>query len=237
MAVIKGEGKVTILFGERSVTSGAITHQTYLARPDLAGEWPTLVVVPGAWGVTSSVKDLARRIARRGVAAIAVDLYRQSQPSRRAEAAEAEVAFDAIPVAHARRVLSDIVSFIVNPAGFWSNAEHGFGILGLGSGGGIATETAVDSGAALVLAASLPVAALARVTAPILGLLGKDDEVVSLEDVAAARADAPHAEWVLYEGVGHDFLDDYLEGFDDQAHQDAVERIVEFCEKHLPPAT
>ncbi len=234
MAVIKGEGKVTILFGVRSVTSGAITHETYLARPDLAGEWPTLIVVPGAWGLTSSVKDLARRVARRGVAAIVVDLYRQSQPSRRASAAEAEAAFAAVSVAHARRVLLDIVTFIVNPAGFWSNAERGFGILGLGSGGGPATGVAVDPGAALVLAASLPVADLSRVTAPILGLLGKDDEVVSLEDVATARAEAPHAEWVLYDGVGHDFLDDYLEGFDEQAHRDAVGRIVEFCEKHLP---
>lgn len=235
MSVLKGEGNVPILFGMKSVSAGAITHGTYLARPDLTGEWPTLVIVPPAWGVTSAVADLARRMARRGIAAIVVDLYRGNHPARTVTVDEAEAAFAEIPVSRARRDLSDIADFIANRAGFWSNAEQGFGILGLGSGGVAAAEAALDSGAALVLvASSLPTETLAQISTPILGIFGKDDEVSSIDAVMEARSAAPHAEWVLYEGVGHDFLDDYLDGFDAEAHQNAVERIAAFCEKHLP---
>ena len=39
MSVLKGEGKVPILFGTTSVARGPLTHTAYLARPDLAGEW------------------------------------------------------------------------------------------------------------------------------------------------------------------------------------------------------
>ncbi len=80
----------------------------------------------------------------------------------------------------------------------------------------------------------MPADRLARVTGPILGLYGKEDPLVPVDDIMAVRARVPHAEWALYENVGHDFLDDYLEDFDAEAHKDAVERIAAFCEKHLP---
>jgi dienelactone hydrolase len=235
MSVLKGEGKVPILFGMKSVTAGAITHQAYLARPDLAGEWPTLLVVPSAWGVTSSMKDLARRLARRGVACVVVDLYRGDPPARRAEPETAEAALGAIAEGRARRDLDDVVRYVTNRAGFWSSAESGLGIMGIGAGGTHALGAALATDAVLVLASSLPsVELLENVTAPMLGIAGKDDDTVAIDDVMAARAVVPHAEWVLYDGVGNDFLDDYRSGFDLEAMQDAVERIAEFCEKHLP---
>ena len=234
MSVLKGEGKVPILFGAKSVVSGALTHETYLARPDLTGEWPTVVLVPPAWGLTSSVKDIARRLARHGVAVVAVDLHRGKAPRRATAREEAEAAFEAIPASRVQRLIDDVVDYIVNPAGFWSSAEHGFAVMGMGRGGGHAITAAAAHDAALVLAAaSLEVASLAAVTGPVLGIYGREDEVVPLEVVMEARAAAPHAEWVLYERLGHDFMDDHAEGFDLEAYADAVERIAAFCEKHL----
>lgn len=235
MTVLKGEGKVPILFGTKSVAAGASTLETYLARPDLTGEWPTVVVVPSEWGVTSSIKDLARRIARQGVAAIVVDYYRGDSPPRSADREAVEVATALVPAARVRRLLDGVIDFIENPAGFWSNAEDGLAVFGIGGGGPHAIEAARASDAALILAGSpLPTERLARVTNPILGLYGKEDPLVPLEDIMAARARVPHAEWVLYEHVGHDFLDDYRDDFDSEAQKDAVERIAAFCEKHLP---
>lgn len=235
MTVLKGEGKVPILFGTKSVAAGAATYETYLARPDLTGQWPTVVVVPSEWGMTSSVKDLARRIARHGVAAIVVDFYRGDSPPRSADRKTVEAAMAGLPVSRVRRSLDVVVDFIENPAGFWSNAEYGLGVLGIGGGGPHAIEAARASEAALVLAGSpLPADRLARVTEPILGLYGKEDELVPVDEIMAVRARVPHAEWALYENVGHDFLDDYLDDFDSEAHKDAVERIAAFCEKHLP---
>lgn len=236
MSVLKGEGKVPILFGSKSVVAGPRTHATYLARPDLAGEWPTAVLVPSAWGITSSVKDLARRLARQGVAAVGVDLFRGKQPERSADLSAAERAMSEVPPDRAARDLADIIRFIANPAGFWSNAEDGFAVVGIGSGGHHAVAAADRFDAPLVLAASASLGDVpAGFTAPLLGLYGREDETVSVDEVMAARAALPHAEWVLYDHVGHDFLDDYRPGFDLEAYQDAVERISGFCEKHLPP--
>lgn len=236
MSVIKGEGKFPILFGTMSMAAGAVTRDTYLARPDLSGEWPTVVLIPSEWGMTSSVKDVARRIARHGVAAIVVDIYRGVQPERRAGREAAEAAHLELSPGQVVRDIAGVVRYVQNPAGFWSSAEDGFAVLGMGSGGPPAVATAADFEAALILAASpLPIDGLLDITTPILGLFGRDDEMVPLDAVMATRGELPHSEWVLYDRMGHDFLDDYLDGFDLEVLQDAVERIVGFCEKHLGP--
>ena len=237
MTVLKGEGKVPILFGAKSMSSGPSIHESYLARPDLRGEWPTLVLLPSAWGVTSAVKDLARRLARQGIAVVAVDLYRGGGPDRDASPDEARAAFMSVPESQSRRDVGDIIGFITNPAGFWSNAEEGFGILGIGAAGSLATAAALENDSALILAGAVLVPdALAALAAPILGIFGKADQVVRLHEIKTARARGPQAEWVLYDGVGHDFLDDYLDSFDGAAQQDTVERIASFTERFLPPA-
>lgn len=237
MSVIKGEGRVPILFGTKSVPAGARTHTTYLARPDLVGEWPTVVIVPDAWGITPSTRDVARRLARQGVAALAVDLFRGEPPARSTLEAAAAGAFASVDRARIARDIADVVGYIVNPAGFWSNAEDGFAVLGLGEGGPHAVAAARADHAPLILAgAALDLAELAGTAVPVLGLYGREDELVTVDTVMQARGVIPQAEWVLYEGVGHHFMDDYLAGFDLEAYRDAVERIAGFCEKHLPPA-
>lgn len=240
MSVLKGEGKVPILFGSTTIAAGTQSHHSYLARPDLTGEHPTVLVVPSVWGVTSSVKDLCRRLARWGLAVIAMDPYREVPPER---SAPWDVANEAMSRVSRRRIRSDAtdaVGFVSNPAGYWSSAEHGFGVLGIGGGGPVAVELAATVGdvdALALLYAELDAdttATLAKVSAPILGLYGKSDEVVSAQQRLAARDCAPHAEWVEYEGPGHDFLDDYLDAYDDVAATDAIERLVAFFEKNLP---
>lgn len=240
MSVLKGEGRVPILFATTTIAAGTQNHNAYLARPDLVGEHPTIVVVPSAWGITSSTKDLCRRLSRWGFAAVAADLYRGREPERSATPADARAAFGAVRRGRALADLEDLLQFVSNPAGFWSSAEDGVGILGVGDGGPLAIEMAArwPKTAALALAyGDLGEGAaerLAAVTAPVLGLYGKADEIVDSETIAAARATAPHAEWVLYEGVGHDYLDDYLDAYDHTAATDALERLVGFFEKHLP---
>ena len=241
MTVLKGEGKVPILFGSTSIAVGSKTHRGYLARPDLAGEWPTVIVVPSVWGVTSSVKDLCRRLARRGLAAIAPDFYRGAAPDQRVDRDAALPAAAALSLPQAAADLGDIASYVANPAGFWSSAERGFAVLGIGWGGTLAVEVAVARNADAVglVAAPLDEAVahgLGAFPGGVLGLYGRDDEVVPIDGVLAARAHLPHAEIVVYDAVGHDFVDDLRPAFDEPAAKDAIERLSIFFEKHLPPA-
>ena len=241
MSVLKGEGRVPILFGSTSVAVGSRVHGGYLARPDLGGEWPTIVVVSPAWGVTSSVKDICRRLSRQGFAVIAPDLYGGKSPSRSVDRESAVRAADSLSPAKVDRDLADVVGFVANRAGLWSSAEDGLGVFGIGTGGRAAIRTSVASGAAALALAYAPLdetdqVALRAFAGGLLGLYGRGDEVVPVETVSAVRNAAPHAEMVIYAGVGHDFLDDYGDTYDLEAAADAVERLTGFFEKRLPPA-
>jgi carboxymethylenebutenolidase len=247
VSVLKHEGKVPILFGSTAVTVGTITRNGYLARPDLTGQFPTVVVVPDAWGITSSVKDVCRRLARWGVAAITADPYRGDAPARSVPDGEAEEALRAVTDGRALGEVTAVARFVANPAGFWSNAEHGFGILGLGSGGRIAALAAsrLDGVAALALVAAPlhgpegddrhhPADLLGGIRVPVIGAYGKDDDQVPVERIMEVREEHPGIEWLLYPNVGHGFFDDHADGFDERATRDAVERLAGFFAEHLP---
>ena len=209
MSVLKGEGTTVILYGSTSVSTGSRSHPGYLARPDLMGEWPTVVVVSPSYDAASSVGDICRLIARHAMAAVAPG------PGG----------------------LSAFVKFIINPAGLWSNAEHGFGLLAFGDGSLTAVEHAASSPLVASLALVDPVigdravALLGDVDVPILGTSGRE----VLDGVELAREAAPHAEWVVYDGVGAQFWNINADEYDVGAAEDTTDRVLEFLPGTLPP--
>ncbi len=240
MSVLKGEGKVPILFGTSSIAAGSRTHEGYLARPDLAGEWPTVLVVPDVFGVSSSVKDLCRRIARQGFAAIGVDPYEKKPPGRSLAHDEITASYHRLDTDRVLRMILDVVRFLRNPAGFWSSAEHGYGVLALGEGLRFVLPllTAAQPevlGLAYTAQTDESNARLARFGGPILGVWGGDDEVVDLTGARRLREEHRRTEIVMYGGVGHAFLDDGSDDYDFAAAQDALDRLAEFFAKELPP--
>ncbi|HEX9856652.1 MAG TPA: dienelactone hydrolase family protein [Acidimicrobiia bacterium] len=209
MSVLKGEGKVVILFGTSSIAARTKIHRGYIARPDLGREWPTVLLIPDGLLVTSSVRDISRRLARQGLAVVAPELGERSAAD-----------------------LDDIVEFVSNPAGSWSSAGRGYGLLALGSGAELAVAAAAKRGV-LALALAYPaedgLTGISAVTAPVLGLLPRGEE----GSIGSVRSAAPHAELVVYDGVSRGFLDDSGDAFDQPAFSDALERISVFFEKHL----
>jgi hypothetical protein len=65
VSVIEGEGRVPILYGQHSMPRAA-DGEVYLARPDLGGRHPGVLVVTDPDDRPSVIKDLARRLARYG---------------------------------------------------------------------------------------------------------------------------------------------------------------------------
>lgn len=251
MSVLKGEGTYPILFQTSSIPVRTLTHTSYVARPDQAGEWPTVMIVGGAKGLSSPVRDLCRRLARHGLAAVAPDLYGGAAvPEDRAAASQA---FGALNPASVHRVLVDVGRYLAAGAHPWDTDEAGFGVIGIQEGAAAGVTVALEFGSPLVMMApnlrpsspdsdpevnSLPETSgvlhrLGEVTGSLLGMIGREDELSPLADVMEARDIAPHGQWVVYDGLGHDFLDDNEAGFDQPAFADAVSRTVEFFAKNL----
>lgn len=208
MSVLKGEGSTVMLYGSTNVSTGGHSYDGYLARPDLIGEWPTVVVVSPLFEAASSVNSICRVLARHALAAVA-------------------------PAAGG---LAAYTRFITSSSGHWSNAEYGFGVLGLGDG----SESAILEAAASELVAALAlvdpvlddgaVSMLAGIDIPMLGLSGRD----AAEGVDAARSAAPHAEWVIYDGVGAGYWNIDGDEYVASPAADTGERVVEFFSKTLP---
>lgn len=236
MSVLKGEGTVEILFGSTNVPSGSRSVNAYLSRPDRQGEWPTVVLLPGAWGVTSSSRDICRRLSRHGLAVIAPDLYRGDQPDRKTSIADARAARHGLAPARVESDLTLVIDFITNRAGLWSNAESGFGVIGTGADGPVASRIAArhEGIAALALLdAAADADLLGMVRGPMLGLSGRDDPSVPVDEVLVTRELVPHLEWVVYRAEAG-FWDDHLEEYDIEAAGDVLDRLVVFFTERLP---
>ncbi len=244
MSVLPGEGTHVILYGQVSYPAGTQIGTGYLARPDLAGSYAAVVVAPSWLGITSGLKDVCRRLARHGLAALAVDLYRGKGPARRATADDARAAYSALSDARALADLGDAYRFLRAPGTEWADPDR-LGVFGLGIGGRLAVlSAAANPFLRAVAVAHAPLSSdegrdvqatdvVAELEAPLLGLYGKADELVDVTETSAARRLQPAAEWVIYQDAGHDFLDSASAGFDEGVAEDAVGRLIRFFSDRL----
>ena len=216
MSVLAHEGTYPILYGSYGVPVGSRYSPGYLARPDQAGRFPVVLVV--ADGILRPFhKDLCRRLARHGLASLAIDM---------ASATGREITF--VAEAHEFLLSEDVT---------WA-FEDDLGIIGLRSGGVPALAYAADhSGVrAVVLVSSVldrdePFASvMGRLAAPVLGLYGAGE--TSGPDLDGGLL--PNGSFVVYSGVSGGFLDDGSSEYDSAAAADAYRRIVEFFTGSLP---
>jgi dienelactone hydrolase len=206
VAVLKGEGRVPILFGSLPLPVPP-NRSAYIARPDLAGSYATVVIATGDEGITPSVKALARHLARYGYASLAPQLRQD------VERAAADV--------------GDAIASARIPGTEWADGDR-VAVVGLGSGGipaGIAAaEEQVDL--LVLIDSSLDGELLAAFDGRLLVLHGDDDTATPGDEVRSMRADLGRGEWVLYRGVGGGFFDDAAAGHDPEVASDVRDRLV-----------
>ena len=200
----------------------------YLAHPG-EGSHPGVVVVHDVWGLSEHTRDLARRFAAEGFAALAVDLYRRL-PAARIEDAGAFIRSLSDPA-----MLEEVQRAVDCLAAHPATSGRRIGVVGFCMGGmyallaaarcrGLALAVAfygpLSHRGGLLAAGGLdpakkplePIAAVAALRCPVLAFFGDDDELVPPADVVRLReaaAAAPHpVEIVTYAGAGHAFLND-----------------------------
>lgn len=240
MAVLSHEGTYPIMYRSYAVPVGAGYRPGYLARPDRAGVFPVVVVVPDLDGLTSFEKDLCRAFARHGIAALTLDLYRDRSGDPIHD-------YQSLSDRQAMTDLDEVADFLASEDIDWTTAGS-VGMLGLDIGGRFALAMAAHRPWVRALALCYtPLTGdedreiqaadlLETLPVPVLGLYGADDDLISAETVDEAQRRNTTGQWLLYEGAKHGFLNIDGDTFDNDAAADAAQRLVQFFIQTLPPA-
>jgi carboxymethylenebutenolidase len=119
-----------------SYPAGKDKLQGYLCRPEGTGPFPAVIIVHGDYGFGDHEKQLARRLAKNGFVALAVDLYRGVKV---VELIDAHIMDRGLPESQALGDLDAAVTYLTGRA----DVRRGdIGIIGWDMGGGYALDAA-----------------------------------------------------------------------------------------------
>jgi carboxymethylenebutenolidase len=208
----------------------------FVAWPTGKGPFPAVVVVQEWWGLNTQIRDVARRLAREGYAAVVPDLYHGRQ------AADAEQAHVLARGLDQERALADLEAAVG-----WLRAEPRVGrrkiaVIGFCMGGTLAQLLGSRSAelSAVVTFYGNPVTdpeGLAGLRAPLQAHFGQEDQGIPAERVEALRQGlrraGRHGEIHTYPGAGHAFMNDQRPSFHPDAARQAWARTLAFLQKHV----
>lgn len=212
---------------------------SYLARPDEAGRFPTVLMLPGSDGLSGFDKYLAQRLARWGIACLILDIYPGAE--------DALVTYGLRTDKELIGDLDEAYEFIQSDEVDWAHKAP-VGVLGIDIGGRVGLVAAAYRpwiGACAVAYAPLTgdedreyqvADMLATLNSPTMGIYGTEDDLISPETVDEAQNRNQHGQWLLYDGAGHGFLDDDGPNYQAGAAADGFIRLRDFFLRHLPKA-
>jgi carboxymethylenebutenolidase len=222
---------------EVTFPANGVTGQGYLALPEGPGPHRGVVVIQEWWGLDDHIKDVTRRFAAEGYAALAPDLY-HGQIADEPDDAQRLVMELQIPVATA-----EMAGAAVYLAGRDDVAPRKVGAIGFCMGGSLALLLAArsrDVGAVASFYGGRPLAAddLERIAAPVLAIFGERDAGIPPErhaelDTTLTARGVPHSIYV-YPGAPHAFFNDTRShSYRPEASNDAWARTLAWFDKYL----
>ena len=234
-------------------------REGFLAEPD-GGPQPGVVVIPDVWGLSDHTRDIAQRLAREGFVALALDLYRKTgRPSLADPAAAMAWIRELSDPLVLETVQEGIDALARHPAvaGRTHAARAGqkVGLIGFCMGGQYAWLAACTCRGLSAVASFYgmlryepgldatkkprePLAAIAALSCPALGLYGREDALIPNADVDELEARLAEQgqpfEIVRYAGAGHAFLNDTRPAlYRPEAAADAWRRLLAFLRARL----
>jgi carboxymethylenebutenolidase len=213
------------------------TTSAYLVWPEGDGPWPGVVVIQEWWGLEEHIKDVARRFAGEGFAAISPDLYYGEVATEPDEARKLRMALDwdkaltAIQVAIDTLVAGDSVS------------PQKVGVTGFCMGGGLAWHAGAKLNHVVATAPfygggpEMADAEVAQIKGPVLAIFGELDQGVSPEvaNNRAAQMDKAGVkhETIIYPNAQHAFFNDTRAAYNAGAAADAWQRMIKLFSETL----
>jgi len=209
----------------------------FLALPEGAGPFPGVIVVQEWWGLDDHIKDMVRRFAREGFAALAPDLYHGKVTKEPNEAQKLMMSLD---MGRASKELTKAGDYLASRS---ETAGRGIGAVGFCMGGGLALILACDSqhiraAAPFYGGNPSPIDKVANLRGPVLAVYAENDGRVT-EEVREQlrRALSQHGiehEIKTYPGTDHAFFNDTrAEVYNRDAANDAWERVLALFRANL----
>jgi carboxymethylenebutenolidase len=220
-----------------------VSVSTWVTYPERAGPAPVVLVIHEIFGLTDWVRGVADQLAAEGFIAVAPDLLSGMGPN---DGGTESLGDRDTVVATIRTLESDertrrldaVRAFALEiPAASGRLGSVGFCWGGTASFAYAVSQPELD--AAVVYYGTSPEAPdrFARITAPVLGLYGEDDERVNatIPRAEAAMGDGQSFESHIYPGAGHGFLraQESRAGANLLAAEQAWSRTLSFFREHL----
>ncbi len=204
----------------------------YLARPRPEGVYAGIVVIHENRGLVDHIKDVARRFAKEGFVALAVDLASRSggtgaggSPTGAGTAAN----------------VADLLANVAYLKGLPFVRADALGVSGFCFGGGMTWELAAASpdirAAVPYYGTAQPFEKLSEIGAAILAIYGGNDARITGERPQVEerlRAAGKTYEIKVYEGAAHAFFNDTGASYNAEAAADAWKITLAWFREHLP---
>ncbi|MDQ2842945.1 MAG: dienelactone hydrolase family protein [Acidobacteriota bacterium] len=238
--------------GEITIRSRNFDMPAYYARPAASASPSAVLVVQEIFGVHEHIRDICRRLAKKGCFAIAPELYAR-QGNVAAMTDMQEIIEKVVSKVPDEQVLADLDSTVEYMQASGKADIEKLGIVGFCWGGRIvwlysAHEPRLKAGAAWygklitgpystpAMQPAQPADVASELHGAILGLYGGKDEGIPLSTVEQMRANLKAAgkdkrcEIVVYPDAGHAFFADYRPSYHQHSALDAWARMLAWFE-------
>lgn len=222
-----------------SFSSGKRQVQGYLARPEGEGPFPGVIVIHEIFGLNENVRDVARRFADVGYAALAVDLF----SGRNRTVCMFRFMGQLLLKSLNNESLNDLkasLTYLTEQPGVDGSRV---GAIGFCMGGGFAiawacTDERLKVVAPFYAANPRPLDAIKR-ACPVVGSYPDKDfttpQSQKLEQ-ALEQYNIPH-DIKIYSGTQHSFFNDQGRVYNAEASSDAWQRMMTFFEAQIGPVS
>jgi len=218
-----------------AIAVGVLKGGGHLALPDGPGPHPGVVVIHEAYGLNDNIKDITRRFADNGYAALAVDLFTDRN---RAICMARYMTGMLIGSVH-RPGIDDLKSALTYLAAMREVDPHRVGAIGFCMGGGFAVAWACADDRLKAIAPFYasnprPIEVVKRMC-PVVGSYPEKDFTASAGralDTALDKYAIDH-DIKIYPGASHSFFNAQGRAYNKSAAQDSWDRVMAFFGKHL----
>ncbi len=207
----------------------------YLARPEGEGPFPGVVIIHEIYGLNDNIRDIARRFAREGYVALAVDLFAGRNRAVCMFRFMGQMMLTPLNNS-SQRELQAALSYLAEQPGVDANR---LGAIGFCMGGGFAiawacTDQRLKAIAPFYGSNPRPLSAVSRLC-PVVGSYPDRDFTTAQGqklDSALDQYHIPH-DIKIYANSKHSFFNDQGRNYNPEAARDAWERVLAFFREHI----